>query len=113
MNLKEETIQAILSNGKGIADIEWIGSEDIKIPIDNFWEISDFVYDDGFGAQRVPADLVIVGKNWWLERTEYDGSEGWVFKEKPIEPTKTMKLKKIPLGMWDILIDLIERSESD
>ena len=113
MNLKEETIQAILSNGKGIADIEWIGSEDIKIPIDNFWEISEFVYDDGFCAQRIPADLVIVGKNWWLERDEYDGSEGGVFKEKPIEPTKIMKLKKIPLGMWDILIDLIERSESD
>ena len=28
----------------------------------------------------------IVGDNWWLERDEYDGAEGWEFKVMPIKP---------------------------
>lgn len=40
-------------------------------------------YDAGFGAAEIREDLVIVGKNWWLERREYDGSEWWVFRTMP------------------------------
>jgi hypothetical protein len=34
-----------------------------------------------------------MGKNWWLERVEYDGSEGWQFQTKAHQPTKN-ELKK-------------------
>ena len=30
--------------------------------------------------------LVVVGKDFWLERNNYDGSEWWEFKQVPVEP---------------------------
>lgn len=34
-------------------------------------------------AQEVAHDLKIVGDDWWLERSEYDGAERWNFKTLP------------------------------
>ena len=40
-------------------------------------------YDESYGRQEINETLKIVGKDWWLERHEYDGSEWWEFKQKP------------------------------
>ena len=40
-------------------------------------------YDSGYGLAEIREDLLIVGKDWWLERDEYDGSEWWVFRTMP------------------------------
>lgn len=105
-NLLEETLEVLETYNLTIKDIKWIGSEDFKIQ--NFFDIANIIYDDGFGCQLVPYDLVIVGKDWWLERAEYDGSEWWRFMKKPIEPLKEKELKNLPLGSRDSLIDLVE-----
>ena len=39
--------------------------------------------DSGYGSAEIREDLVIVGKDWWLERDEYDGSEWWAFHTMP------------------------------
>lgn len=109
VNLLKETLEVLEKHGLTIDDIEWIGSEDFKIA--NFFDIASIKYDDGFGAQEIPFDLVIVGKDWWLERYEYDGSEQWEFKKKPTEPLREKTLKTIPLGMWDSLYDLVSDFE--
>lgn len=35
--------------------------------------------------------LIVVGKDFWLERHEYDGSEWWEFKSIPMEPEETIE----------------------
>lgn len=41
---------------------------------------------NGYYPTVIPLDFVIVGKDWWLERTQYDGSEWFEFKTKPEKP---------------------------
>ena len=49
---------------------------------EQFLKELDFKYDAGYGSQE------LFGKVWfkdnsWLERSEYDGSEEWAYKEYP------------------------------
>lgn len=107
-NLKEETIDKLHRCGKETSDIVWIGCKDFKIPADLFWKLADKSYDAGYGAPEVATDLIIVGDNWWLERSEYDGSEWWEFKTIPMEPAKTVEIRKVLGGIWDSLMELNE-----
>ena len=50
-----------------------------------FLEGLRFNYDDGFGSQHL-FGVVWFKDGSWLERYEYDGSEGWVFKRTPDVP---------------------------
>lgn len=50
-----------------------------------FLEGLRFNYDDGFGSQHL-FGIVWFKDGSWLERYEYDGSEGWVFKRTPDVP---------------------------
>lgn len=87
MNLLTETLEALKGNGKGPQDVLWVGSHDGKHAVtwDEFAQnAKEIDYDSGYGGQRVPADLVVVGTDWWLERSEYDGSEWWTYKKSPI-----------------------------
>ena len=85
-NLKQETLNVLKSYGKTIQDVRWIGHYDgnVKIHPDYFFEIADREYDNGFGSQEVNSALVVVGDDWWLDRSEYDGSESWEFNTKPM-----------------------------
>ena len=40
-------------------------------------------------------DLVLVGKDWWLKRYEYDGDECWEYKEQPKLQENHKKLIRI------------------
>ena len=97
MNLLEETIGELKENGKSEDDVVWIGTKDIKISWDNFKEIADVNYDAGFGSSKVAGDLLIVGKGFWMERCEYDGSEWWEFRMAPAEPKETVKIKALTI----------------
>lgn len=85
MTLLTETIKRITQCGGSIAEIEWVGSSDGKYVIDwaTFEAMAGFTYDSGWGSQKVASDLIIVAKDWWMSRYEYDGSEGWEFHKKP------------------------------
>lgn len=85
-NLKKETLSKLESYGKTPEDIKWIGCKKFKIPINLFWKLADREYDSGYGGEEVATDLLIVGDNWWLERSSYDGAEWWSFKTLPEEP---------------------------
>lgn len=85
-NLKSETLTILKKYNKSHFDIKWVGCRSFKIPIEEFWELADRMYDAGYGGQEVAEDLLVVGENWWLERHEYDGAEWWEYKELPKEP---------------------------
>ena len=101
MNLLKETIEELTENGKSESDVLWVGrgfyacnyekQEDFKAK-------ADFEYDNGYGGNEIPMDLIVVGKDFWLERHEYDGAEWWEFKTMPKEPKET---KELSLNSYD------------
>lgn len=85
-NFKKETLNILKENHLTWKDVEFIQTKDFCIKDkDKFLEQMDFDYDNGFGGTEIQEDLVIVGKDWWLERHEYDGSEWWEFKRLPMK----------------------------
>ncbi len=92
-NLLKETIEVLQSNKKDVSDVIWCGSKEFgRFDWIIFALLSNKDYDSGFGSQLVAKDLLIVGKDFWLERHEYDGSEWWEFKSLPAMP----KFESIP-----------------
>ena len=100
INLLTETEAALSENGKRPGDVQWVGSCDglLLVDWDTFATLADFEYNDGFGSQEVANDLVIVGCDWWLERYEYDGSEGWEFKTIPIGRPSSRAFQTVSTG---------------
>ena len=83
MNFLDETIQALVENGKKEEDIAFVCSFPYITSWDDFKRNANFNYDNGFGWTEIRADLKIVGDNWYLRREEYDGSEWWEFESVP------------------------------
>jgi hypothetical protein len=87
INLLEETITCLIGNNKKVEDVEYVGirGTDKKTNWEQFAKYAkDIKYDNGYGGEFINLHLVIVGDDWWLERAEYDGSEWWAYKERPI-----------------------------
>ena len=94
MNLLQETIDDIKHSGHKPEDIAFIGSEDSwhSCTWDEFTKLADRDYDNGYGAQKVASDLIIVfsdGTKMW--RYEYDGSENWDY-------SSPFKMPEVPEG---------------
>lgn len=86
INFLEETISDLKSNGKSPSDVLWIGNESGYMDWSEFESLADFEYDNGYGGEVINTSLKIVGKDWWMERWVYDGSEWWEFKTMPERP---------------------------
>lgn len=103
INFYEETIDALKDKGKTMDDVVWIGGNSFEMPKENFIELArKQIYDSGYGGQEMPTDIKVVGKDFWLERAEYDGAEWWEYKEFPIRPNEIKVVTKL-IGAWDIL----------
>lgn len=108
-NLWEETIEFLKENDKTFEDVLFIQGEDFKVTKENFEIVAKKTnYNAGFGAQHVATDLVLVGDGWWIERSEYDGSEWWEFKTIPTEKAKVVPILYLDRGMWDTLKEMNE-----
>ena len=83
-HLLTETIEDLTNVGLDITDIKFISLGNNVITTD-INELFDVWYDSGYGGAEVP-NFKVVGKGWWLERGEYDGSEWWEFKKLPKKP---------------------------
>jgi hypothetical protein len=87
VNLLQETLNELANNNLTSSNVEWVGSKcgKFKISWDDFVKIADIEYDNGFGGNEIASNLVVVGKDWWLSREEYDGSEWWRFNILPTQ----------------------------
>ena len=118
MNLFEETDEVLEEYGYDWPDVKWIGSEGIKFPtVNDFIRIAKATeYDNGYGAQEIPFDLVIMLKNGtWFERAEYDGSEWWTYIVRPSEPSVVINhIDRLTDDscMWESLEDFYRRQLS-
>lgn len=96
-NLLKETIQILKYNGKSLNDVEWIGLQDGYITLDEFEKHADRYYNNGYGGIEVNDDLIIMGKDWYLTRDEYDGSEWWNYNSMDKFKKPENKLENIIL----------------
>lgn len=138
-NFLEETIRCLNENGKTEEDVLWVGRgfgklssfsvfsnlssfysncfsgvympEAYKSTWDDFKSKADFNYDDGYGMAYIPTDLVVVGKDFWLERATYDGSEWWAFKTAPTEPALTRELDLSDVDLSDMVLSDADLSD--
>jgi hypothetical protein len=96
VNLLEDTITMLTINKKTINDVLFVRTRKQQCSFAKFAElVKDFKYINSFGCYEINLDLVVVGRDFWLERKEYDGTEQWVFKSVPacIKNTDTIDFR--------------------
>jgi len=106
MNLLHETIQIMAENGVAPQDVVWVGTVEQWSTWENFADVADTYYDNGFGGQEVAYDLMIVGTDWWMTRREYDGAERWDFNRYPNRPQRAATIKALTIDQANKLFDL-------
>ncbi len=111
MNLLSETIEDIKDSGHKISEIIFIGSEHSghSCTWNEFTALANHDYDNGFGAQKVADDLIIVFKDtakMW--RHEYDGSECWNYSKPFKVPEDKKKITALFVSGtgWESLTDI-------
>lgn len=106
VNFLQDTINMLVINNKTIDDILFVRTKTEQCSFARFVEIiKDFKYTNSFGCNKINLDLVVVGRDFWLERREYDGSESWVFKSIPkcIKNTDTINFRcNYCSGKWGL-----------
>jgi len=87
VNFKEETLDILKEHGKTFDDILFIQGNDFCVSNtkEEILQLMDFRYNNGFSGRKIVEDLIMVGKDFWLERHECDGSEWWEFKQLPVK----------------------------
>ena len=96
-NLMEETIAVLKKHGRKWSDVVGVCGNDFQITKEQFLKLADKKYNSGYGGNEVALDLKVVGKDFWLERYEYDGREWWEYKEIP-------NLSSLPIKKVDRII---------
>ena len=65
----------------------WCEVDSGYFSFDEFISVSqNYDYNGSYGSNYIKLDFKIIGKDWWLERSEYDGAEWWEFKSFPKKP---------------------------
>jgi len=98
INLLDETIEEMSSNGYSFSDVKFIGSSDglYSCSVEGFMTLANRTYDNGFGAPKVAQDLVIVfAEGSSMYRHEYDGAESWRHSLVFSERDKTVPIKSL------------------
>lgn len=101
-NLLIETLECLRSNGKSEHDVLWCGNREFCFRWSVFAKLANRKYDNGYGGNEVASDLLVVGKDFWLERHEYDGSEWWEYKEYPTKPEIICEPEDLFCGHQDL-----------
>lgn len=89
VNLLFETKQALANHGYRMRNIQQIRNAEGYIPIAQFEQKAfEVVYDPTSPKTEVDPSLILIGKFWWMTRErDSDGTEGWVFHQKPRKAT--------------------------
>jgi len=86
VNFLKETLETIKENGHREDDVLWVGDGKGCVNWDEFKAKADFEYNDEDDHRKIYLCLIIVGKDWWLERNNDDKCEWWEYKTLPAKP---------------------------
>jgi hypothetical protein len=115
-NLLEETLDILKSCRRTPESVLWVGSRDGELALSwgAFTKLAaDANYDAGFGGQEIASDLVVVGDGWWLERSEYDGSESWTFKQCPVGKLNAKPFTRVTSGRSWCDLETMQQADED
>jgi len=94
-NLLNEAIKSLHENGKSPKEVLWCEKDDCYFTWKDFKELADLDYTF-YETPVIASNLRLYGTDFWLERYEFDGTEGWSFisilPEKPREYKKPESL---------------------
>lgn len=110
INLLEETEKFLQFYNKTLSDVKFVFGNDYRVSVDNFVEVAkDTYYDSGLGVQEVAKDLVLIGKDFYATRYEFEGIEGWEYTAIPFNiPDATVRVEKLKGGMYKTLKQINE-----
>lgn len=113
VNLHTQTIEILEKHNHTFENVVWIGTLDGNqiIPKDEWEKLLNVDYNDGYGANEIYSKLAVVGKDFWLERHEYDGSEWWEYKTLPALKQSPKKMESVMQDDYPYWWD--EEDESD
>lgn len=83
VNLLEETVECMKKNGKNPSNVLFVNTDEGFMRWKDFADQADEYYNYQSGHSQVRSDLVIIGVDFWMERTQYGDTEWWVYYEKP------------------------------
>ena len=98
-NLLKETLNFMKDMALEEDDVLWVGvcGEDVACTWEEFKKIADEFYDPSSTNHSVDYGLVIVARDWWLERDIQQ--ECWEFMYAPERPTTPRKLSNEDIFM--------------
>lgn len=84
-NLLKETKRILEQHSKTFDDIIFVGDTRFKTKMtaEDFIKRANNNFMDDYDSIKINIDLILVGKDFWLERGTYDGSEWWEYKSMP------------------------------
>ena len=98
INLWEETIEFLEENNYTWEDVIRIGNNEGYINKSDFEKFAkNYNYDNGYGVEYIPLNLIIEGKGFRMFREEYDGSEWWriMYMDSIINTTENIKFEDL------------------
>ena len=116
-NFLAETINEIVQANQYTYTVRYVRSRDgaYALPWEEFAKLADFNYDSGFGAAKIPSDLVVEFiDGTYLYREEYDGAENWAYASTlpPIQPN-AKPITKLVGNYWPSVDGLHNPNEWD
>lgn len=117
INLLAETLHDIIAANQSTDTVRYVRSRDGEYAIswDEFAKLADTHYDNGYGSQEVPTDLIVEFLDGtYLYRTDYDGAEGWEYTTPlpPIQPN-AKPITKVVGKFWPDVQGLHNPNEWD
>lgn len=111
INLLKETLEdmkEIKKTPEDVAEVQWIAHTARNYTKHKCsWElfasaIKNVEYDNGYGTQEINGTLAVIFKDGsWLERYEYGGAEGWVYKKcPPPAEIEAQTKKEVLTNVW-------------
>lgn len=82
INFLQETKDILKKHNKTFDDVIFVTDcfQGLRIsPKEFIRRAENIIYNNGYGLE----EIIVVGKDFWLERHEYDGSEWWEYKSIP------------------------------
>lgn len=96
INLLDETTKALANHGYHWHNVKCIKNEVGLIPIAKFVTLAQQTYyDNNSDLIEIDPSLKLFGVNWWFQRFNVNGKEGWEFCKMPKRPTIEVEEPKI------------------
>lgn len=100
INLADETVAKLESDGYELSNISFISLYDEGINMGEFFSYAKHTsYNPGYGIAEIPPFIIRMDDGSWYERGEYDGSEWWKHVTVPERPTTYAHINE--LASWE------------